>query len=208
MQTDLDRLDRARSRRRPRSSTQLRDDRERLEQEHQRSRAGLQGPGAQAPGTGRRGAGPRAHACSARAARVAGRAARRRFDESKRSLKKAGEAGKLNRARRSARRAVAEIARRRAATDVEQRIAGRRRGRRWTPRTSCRSRSSATAYTIRGEADQEYILGVAAYVDRKMREITEKLPVASLSKVAILASSNIADELFKERAPGQTSSSS
>jgi cell division protein ZapA len=56
------------------------------------------------------------------------------------------------------------------------------------------------SYTIRGEADEKYILGVAAYVDRKMREITEKLPVASLSKVAILASLNIADELFKERA--------
>ena len=56
------------------------------------------------------------------------------------------------------------------------------------------------SYAIRGEADQEYILDVAAYVDRKMREITEKLPVASLSKVAILASLNIADELFKERA--------
>ena len=55
------------------------------------------------------------------------------------------------------------------------------------------------SYTIRGEAQQEYILDVAAYVDRKMREITEKLPVASLSKVAILASLNIADELFKER---------
>ncbi len=54
--------------------------------------------------------------------------------------------------------------------------------------------------SIRGEADQDYILGVAGYVDRKMREITEKLPVASLSKVAILASLNIADELFKERA--------
>lgn len=56
------------------------------------------------------------------------------------------------------------------------------------------------SYTIRGDADQTYILDVAAYVDRKMREITEKLPVASLSKVAILASLNIADELFKERA--------
>ena len=54
-------------------------------------------------------------------------------------------------------------------------------------------------YTIKGEADQEYILKVAAHVDRKMREVTEKLPVASLSKVAILASLNIADELFKER---------
>ena len=60
------------------------------------------------------------------------------------------------------------------------------------------------AYTIRGEANQEYILEVAAYVDRKMREITEKLPVASLSKVAILASLNIADELFKERAQRET----
>lgn len=60
------------------------------------------------------------------------------------------------------------------------------------------------SYTIRGEADQEYILRVAAYVDRKMREVTEKLPVASLSKVAILASLNIADELFKERAQRQT----
>ena len=55
------------------------------------------------------------------------------------------------------------------------------------------------SYTIRGEANQDYILEVAAYVDRKMREVTEKLPVASLSKVAILASLNIADELFKER---------
>jgi len=56
------------------------------------------------------------------------------------------------------------------------------------------------SYTIKGEANQEYILEVAAFVDRRMREITEKLPVASLSKVAILASLNIADELFKERA--------
>jgi cell division protein ZapA len=59
------------------------------------------------------------------------------------------------------------------------------------------------SYTIRGEAEQGYIVDVAAYVDRKMREITDKLPVASLSKVAILASLNIADELFKERARRQ-----
>src|SRR5205809_8106609 len=56
------------------------------------------------------------------------------------------------------------------------------------------------SYTIRGEANQDYIVDVAAYVDRKMREITDKVPVASLSKVAVLASLNIADELFKERA--------
>jgi cell division protein ZapA len=60
------------------------------------------------------------------------------------------------------------------------------------------------SYTIRGEADHGYILGVAAYVDRKMREVTEKLPAtsmsSSLSKVAVLAGLNIADELMKERA--------
>ena len=59
-------------------------------------------------------------------------------------------------------------------------------------------------YTIKGEADQEYILGVAAYVDRKMREVMDKMPVASPSKVAILASLNIADELFKERTQHRT----
>ena len=54
-------------------------------------------------------------------------------------------------------------------------------------------------YKIRGEANPEYIAEVARYVDSKMREINEKLSVASLGKVAILASLNLADELFKER---------
>jgi len=44
-------------------------------------------------------------------------------------------------------------------------------------------------------------------VDRKMREVTKMLPVASVSKVAILASLNIADELFKERANKQRTGS-
>lgn len=59
-------------------------------------------------------------------------------------------------------------------------------------------------YTIRGEADREYILRVASYVDRKMQEMTEKIPStsisSSLSKIAVLAGLNIADELMKERA--------
>jgi cell division protein ZapA len=55
-------------------------------------------------------------------------------------------------------------------------------------------------YTIRkGSEDPEYIARVAAYVDQKMREINERLPVASVSRVAVLASLNLADELFKER---------
>jgi len=55
-------------------------------------------------------------------------------------------------------------------------------------------------YTIKkGSEDPEYIARVAAYVDQKMREINDRLPVASVSKVAVLASLNLADELFKER---------
>ena len=55
-------------------------------------------------------------------------------------------------------------------------------------------------YTIKqGSEDSEYIARVAAYVDQKMREINERLPVASVSRVAVLASLNLADELFKER---------
>jgi cell division protein ZapA len=55
-------------------------------------------------------------------------------------------------------------------------------------------------YTIKkGGEDPGYIQRVAAYVDQKMREINDKLPVASVSKVAVLTSLNLADELFKER---------
>ena len=55
-------------------------------------------------------------------------------------------------------------------------------------------------YTIKkGSEDPEYIARVAAYVDQKMREINDRLPVASVSKVAVLTSLNLADELFKER---------
>jgi cell division protein ZapA len=57
-----------------------------------------------------------------------------------------------------------------------------------------------SAYTIKqGSEDSDYIVRVAAYVDMKMREINEKLPVASVAKVAVLTSLNLADELFKER---------
>jgi cell division protein ZapA len=57
-----------------------------------------------------------------------------------------------------------------------------------------------STYTIKkGEEDSDYIQRVAQYVDQKMREINDRLPVASVSKVAVLTSLNLADELFKER---------
>jgi cell division protein ZapA len=54
-------------------------------------------------------------------------------------------------------------------------------------------------YTLKGEADSEYVQKVARFVDRKMREVAENSTLASTTKVAILAAINIADELFRER---------
>jgi cell division protein ZapA len=60
-----------------------------------------------------------------------------------------------------------------------------------------------STYTIKkGDEDSDYIQRVARYVDQKMREINDRLPVASVSKVAVLTSLNLADELFKERESG------
>jgi len=54
-------------------------------------------------------------------------------------------------------------------------------------------------YNIRGHADTEYILQLAEFVDRRMREIASgSLTVDSL-RVAILAALNIADELYQLR---------
>jgi cell division protein ZapA len=51
-------------------------------------------------------------------------------------------------------------------------------------------------YTVKGEKDPEYVRKVAEYVDRKMREISQVTETVSTSRIAILASLNIADELF------------
>jgi cell division protein ZapA len=54
-------------------------------------------------------------------------------------------------------------------------------------------------YSIRGQADPAYIKDIADYVDAKMLEVDKNVRVDSSLKVAILASLNIADELFRER---------
>ncbi|MBM4117925.1 cell division protein ZapA [bacterium] len=55
-------------------------------------------------------------------------------------------------------------------------------------------------YRVRGEADPEYIRGLAAYVDRTMKEIAAGSRQVSPLRIAILAAFNIADELHRERA--------
>jgi len=52
-------------------------------------------------------------------------------------------------------------------------------------------------YTIKGDAPEEYIKGLAAFVDEKLKEVYNASPGISPLKAAILASLTIADELHK-----------
>jgi cell division protein ZapA len=54
-------------------------------------------------------------------------------------------------------------------------------------------------YRIKGDADVEYIKRVAAFVDERMKQVSQLTADSAVSKIAILAAINIADELFKER---------
>ncbi len=59
-------------------------------------------------------------------------------------------------------------------------------------------------YPIRGFANREYILRVAEYVDKKMREIALKSKNRTPNKIAVLTALNLADELLelKDRGKG------
>jgi cell division protein ZapA len=52
-------------------------------------------------------------------------------------------------------------------------------------------------YVLRGTDSPEYLRRVAEYVDGKFLEVTKASPSLAPSKVAVLASLNMADELFK-----------
>jgi cell division protein ZapA len=49
-------------------------------------------------------------------------------------------------------------------------------------------------YNLRAEDDGAYVESLAAYVDRKMREVSRQTKNVDTLKVAILAALNIADE--------------
>ncbi|PYS42005.1 MAG: cell division protein ZapA [Acidobacteria bacterium] len=53
------------------------------------------------------------------------------------------------------------------------------------------------SYKIRSDGDSEYILQLAEYVDRRMREISSGTLTVDSRKVAILAALYIADELHQ-----------
>ena len=53
-------------------------------------------------------------------------------------------------------------------------------------------------YSLRSNDPPEYLQRVADYVDGKFRELVRQSPSLVPSKVAVLVSVNIADELFKQ----------
>jgi cell division protein ZapA len=54
-------------------------------------------------------------------------------------------------------------------------------------------------YTLRAGEDPDYLRRVSEYVDEKFRDAARENPALAPSKIAVLASLNIADELFKQR---------
>jgi len=57
--------------------------------------------------------------------------------------------------------------------------------------------------TLKGEGSKKYLTEVASYVDKKIKEIEESVAEYSIDigreKLLILASINIADEMFKQK---------
>ena len=52
-------------------------------------------------------------------------------------------------------------------------------------------------YPIRSTLDPQYVNGLAAYVDDKMRAAAESTPSGDSIRLAVVAALNIADELFR-----------
>lgn len=54
-------------------------------------------------------------------------------------------------------------------------------------------------YTIKGVAEPDYIVSLAAFLNTKMHEIQEATGLKDEKKIAILAGINICDELYESR---------
>lgn len=52
-------------------------------------------------------------------------------------------------------------------------------------------------YTLNGDADDDYVKGVAHYVDDHIRQLAQGMKTTTLSKLAVLAAINIAHQLFQ-----------
>jgi len=58
-------------------------------------------------------------------------------------------------------------------------------------------------YALRATKSPEHLQQVAAFVDERLREMKESMPDLSTTKLAVLTSINIADELFSAAPSGE-----
>ena len=59
-------------------------------------------------------------------------------------------------------------------------------------------------YPIRGTLDASYIRQLASFVDEKMRAAAGQTSETDSARVAVVAALNIADEVFRLRAPAES----
>ena len=52
-------------------------------------------------------------------------------------------------------------------------------------------------YSIKGEAEDDYVKQLARYVDEQMRGLAQGMKTATISKLAVLAAINITHQLFQ-----------
>ena len=53
------------------------------------------------------------------------------------------------------------------------------------------------SYNLKGDKDEKYLLGVANFVDGKIKELMSKNATLSANAATVLAAVNIADELYE-----------
>ena len=61
-------------------------------------------------------------------------------------------------------------------------------------------------YTVQGEADEEQVKRIAAYVDQHMRGLAASMKTATLPKLAVLAALNITHQWFEAEQRSQQDS--
>jgi cell division protein ZapA len=60
-------------------------------------------------------------------------------------------------------------------------------------------RINGMEYNLKGDEQAEYLLKVAAYVDRKVKDIMDKNYMLNTSSASVLSAINIVDDLFKSQ---------
>jgi cell division protein ZapA len=81
--------------------------------------------------------------------------------------------------------------------DLVQEVAGKARG--MGKERLVEIKIFGQTYTVKTDAEEDYIQEVAKYVNEKMEEVLKKTKSVSTLNVAILTALNIADDLLKEK---------